>query len=65
MSTAADRTRLQLTFIAILWGSTFLLLFLAFRTRAKPLFMLGIGDLVLAIVVTMLAINHWKRSRER
>lgn len=59
----ADRIRMQLLLVACLWGSSLLLLFLAMRLRTKPLFMLGIFDLLLAILVTSLALNHWKKNR--
>lgn len=59
----ADRTRLQLLLVAVLWGSALLLLFLSMRLRTKPLFMLGLADLLLALLVTILAINQWKKDR--
>jgi len=58
----ADRTRMQLLLVAFLWGSALLLLFLSMRLRAKPLFMLGLADLLLAILVTALAVNRWKKD---
>jgi len=59
----ADRIRMQLMLVAVLWGSSLLLLFLAMRLRTKPLFMLGLLDLLFAVLVTLLAVNHWKKNR--
>lgn len=56
-----DRTRMSLVLVAALWLSALAILFVGLRLRTKPVLLVGLLDLALALGATTLFLAERRR----